>query len=47
MSRKILGESDMPDDPKKAGKPDRDRINVNEDHELRDWSNILGISPDR
>ena len=37
----------MPDDPKKVGKPDRDRINVHEDYELRDWSNILGVSPDR
>jgi len=37
----------MPDDPKKVGKPDRDRINVNEDYELRDWSKILGVGPDR
>jgi len=27
----------MPDDKSKTGKPDRDRINVNEPYELRDW----------
>ena len=37
----------MPDDPKAVGKPDRDRINVNEDYELRDWSKSLGVSVDR
>jgi len=34
----------MADDKTKAGKPDRDRINVNEDYELRDWSNKFGVS---
>jgi hypothetical protein len=28
----------MADDKSKAGKPDRDRINVDEDYELRDWA---------
>jgi len=37
----------MPDNPKQVGKPDRDRINVNEDYELRDWSKSLGVSADR
>ena len=37
----------MPDDPKQVGKSDRDRINVNEDYELRDWSKSLGVSADR
>jgi len=36
----------MADDKTKAGKPDRDRINVNEDYELRDWSQKFGVSPD-
>jgi hypothetical protein len=36
----------MADDKSKAGKPDRDRINVNEDYELRDWSRKLGVTPD-
>ena len=37
----------MADDPKKVGKADRDRINVHEDYELRDWSSTLGVSRDR
>ena len=37
----------MPDDPKEVGKPDRDRINVHEDYELRGWSKSLGVSVDR
>ena len=37
----------MPDDPKQVGKSDRDRINVNEDYELRDWSKSLGVSADQ
>jgi hypothetical protein len=28
----------MADDKTKTGKPDRDRINVEEDYELREWS---------
>jgi hypothetical protein len=36
----------MADDKSKTGKPDRDRINVNEDYELRDWSSKFGVSPD-
>jgi hypothetical protein len=36
----------MPDDKDKTGKPDRDRINVNEPYELRDWSKELGVTPD-
>jgi hypothetical protein len=35
----------MADDKTKVGKGDRDRINVNEDYELRDWSQALGVSP--
>jgi hypothetical protein len=37
----------MADDKTKVGKPDRDRINVNEDYELRDWSQIFGVTPER
>jgi hypothetical protein len=36
----------MADDRNKQGPQDRDRINVNEDYELRDWSKRLGVSPD-
>lgn len=36
----------MADDPSKRGKQDRDRINVNEDYEVRDWAKSLGVSED-
>jgi len=36
----------MSDSTDKIGKPDRDRINVNEDYELRDWSEKFGVTPD-
>ena len=35
----------MPDDLTKRGRPDRDRINVNEDHELRNWAQKFGVHP--
>ena len=34
----------MADDKKQSGKPDRAKINVNEDYELRDWSKKFGVS---
>ena len=37
----------MSDDTKKTGKQDRDRINVNEDYELRDWSKKFNVSPEQ
>lgn len=37
----------MADDPKKTGKADRDRINVNQDYELQDWSKSLGVTPEQ
>jgi len=37
----------MADDKTKTGKPDRDRINVNEDYELRDWSKKFGVTRER
>lgn len=36
----------MSDDTRNNGKQDRDRINVNEDYELRDWSKSLGVTPE-
>ena len=36
----------MPDDKTQPGGPDRARININEDYEVRDWSQKLGVSPD-
>ena len=35
----------MSDDKTKAGNQDRARINVNEDYELRDWSEKFGVTP--
>jgi hypothetical protein len=37
----------MADDKTKTGKIDRDRINVNEDYELRYWSEKFGVTPER
>ena len=37
----------MADDLKQTGKPDDQRINVNQDHELSYWSQKLGVSRDR
>jgi hypothetical protein len=34
----------MADDKTKTGKADRDRINVNEAYELRDWCKKFGVS---
>ncbi len=36
----------MPDDLTKTGKADRDKINVNQPHELRDWSAKLNVTPE-
>lgn len=37
----------MSDDKTKRGGQDRDRINVNEDYELRDWAKSLHTTPER
>jgi hypothetical protein len=37
----------MADDKDKTGKPDRDRINVHEPYELRDWSEKFGVTPEK
>ena len=37
----------MADDKTKAGKADRDRINVHEDYELRDWSKKFNVTPEQ
>jgi len=36
----------MADSKQKPGSPDRERINVNEEYELRDWSTKFGVTPD-
>lgn len=37
----------MADDLKSRGGQDRERINVHQDHELRDWSKKFGVSKDQ
>ena len=37
----------MPDDTTNRGAQDRARINVNEDHEIRYWTNALGVSEEK
>ena len=34
------------DDRSKAGGPDRKRINVQEEYEVRDWAKSFGVAPD-
>ncbi|MCW0456697.1 hypothetical protein NB712_001793 [Xanthomonas sacchari] len=36
----------MSDDTRNTGSPDRDRINLHEDDEVRDWTQALGVSAD-
>jgi len=31
-------------DKRNPGRPDRDRINMNEEYEVRDWSKKFGVS---
>ena len=37
----------MADDTQQRGGQDRTRIDVNEDYELRDWSQKFGVTPER
>lgn len=37
----------MADDKNKSGGQDRQRINVNQDYELRDWSKSLNTTPEK
>jgi len=34
----------MADNKSNTGSPDRDRINMSEDYEVRDWTESLGVS---
>jgi hypothetical protein len=36
----------MPDDPKKTGRQDDERINVNQSHELKYWKDKFGVTED-
>jgi hypothetical protein len=37
----------MSDDKSKSGGQDRERINIHEDYELRDWAKSLNTTPER
>lgn len=37
----------MSDDKSKSGGQDRQRINIHEDYELRDWAKSLNTTPER
>jgi hypothetical protein len=37
----------MSDDKNKSGGQDRQRINVHQDYELRDWAKSLNTTPER
>jgi len=37
----------MADDLGKTGGQDRQRINLNQDYEVRDWSSKFGVTPDQ
>ena len=37
----------MSDDKANTGGQDRERINVNQDYELRDWAKSLGTTPEK
>ena len=37
----------MADDKGNVGNPDRQRININQEHELRDWSKKFGVTPEQ
>lgn len=37
----------MGDDTKNTGSPDRDRISLSEEYEVRDWTESLGVSEQR
>ena len=37
----------MPDDTTKSGGQDRERINVNQAYELRDWAKSMNTTPEK
>jgi len=37
----------MSDDTNKSGGQDRQRINVNQDYELRDWAKSMNTTPEK
>ena len=43
----ILGEHPMTDNKAQRGGQDRQRISLNEDYEVRDWSQKFGVTEER
>ncbi len=43
----VLGELRMSDDKSEVGAADRQRINLNETYEVRDWSAKFGVSEEQ
>lgn len=37
----------MSDDKRETGNPDRQRIAMGEDYEVRDWSKKFGVTPEK
>ena len=37
----------MPDDKSRSHGQDRERIDIHQDYELRDWSKSLGVTPEK
>jgi len=37
----------MPDDRKNRGAPDNKRIDVNDEHELRNWAQSFDVTPEQ
>jgi Protein of unknown function (DUF3606) len=37
----------MADNPQRAGSPDMRQINIDQEHEVRYWTKVLGIKPER
>jgi hypothetical protein len=40
-------EAIMSDDLSKRGAPDRQRVNINEEHEVRYWTGALNVTPEQ
>lgn len=47
MSKARLRHTTMTDSSQNRGEPDRSRINVNQEHEVRYWTKELGVSEER
>jgi Protein of unknown function (DUF3606) len=37
----------MPDDRSRRGGPDRERIDIHDEHEVRNWAMLLKVTPEQ